>query len=251
MPESGQRTAPQWPLGSTRRSLTLLQAFRREQSDPAFFYRTLAMDSVGLLMQYAQLQDALVLDVGGGPGFFREAFGAAGARYATVDADAGELSAAGQPGPNTVLGSGTALPVADDSVDIAFSSNVLEHVAAPWTMAEELVRVTRPGGVVFLSYTVWWGPWGGHETAPWHYLGGARAARRYRRRYGREPKNRFGTSLFAVTARDGIAWASSAPGVGLVAAIPRYAPTWAHGVVRVPVLREVLTWNLLLVLRVT
>ena len=35
-----------------------------------------------------------------------------------------------------------------------------------------MVRVTKPGGLVFVSYTVWWGPWGGHETAPWHYLGG-------------------------------------------------------------------------------
>ena len=42
-----------------------------------------------------------------------------------------------------------------------------------------MLRVTRPGGVAFISYTVWYGPWGGHETAPWHFLGGARARRRY------------------------------------------------------------------------
>ena len=39
-------------------------------------------------------------------------------------------------------------------------------------MAEEMLRVTRSGGTVFLSYTVWFGPHGGHETAPWHFLGG-------------------------------------------------------------------------------
>ena len=42
-------------------------------------------------------------------------------------------------------------------------------------VAREMVRVTRPGGLVFISWTVWYGPWGGHETAPWHYLGGRRA----------------------------------------------------------------------------
>ena len=36
--------------------------------------------------------------------------------------------------------------------------------------------------------------------------------------------------------------------VELVAAEPRYFPRWARGIVRVPVLRELLTWNLVLLL---
>ena len=31
--------------------------------------------------------------------------------------------------------------------------------------------VSRGRGVVFLSWTTWLSPWGGHETSPWHYLG--------------------------------------------------------------------------------
>jgi hypothetical protein len=31
--------------------------------------------------------------------------------------------------------------------------------------------------------------------------------------------------------------------------LPRYHPRWAHWVVRVPAVREVVTWNLVLVLR--
>ncbi len=95
------------------------------------------------------------------------------------------------------------LPFADDSFGVTYSSNVLEHVSEPWTMADEMVRVTRPGGLVFLSYTLWYGPWGGHETAPWHFLGGHRAARRYEKKHGHPPKNVFGTSLFPVTAAAG------------------------------------------------
>jgi SAM-dependent methyltransferase len=109
-----------------------------------------------------------------------------------------------------VVGSGLALPFGDATFDICYSSNVLEHVDDPWRLADETVRGTRPGGITFLSYTVWYGPWGGHETAPWHYLGGARARRRYRRTHGHEPKNRYGESLFRVTVRDGLAWAPSA-----------------------------------------
>jgi SAM-dependent methyltransferase len=192
---------------------------------------------------------ARMLDVGGGPGYFREAFEAAGATYFAVDADVGELSGRGEIGRRTVIGDGMRLPFPAGTFDICYSSNVLEHVPQPWRMAAEMVRVTRPGGTVFLSYTVWWGPWGGHETSPWHYLGGRHARRRYARRHGHEPKNRYGESLFAVTVRDGLRWAGSQPGVTVAAVLPRYHPRWAWGVLRVPALRELVTWNLVLVLR--
>ena len=113
-----------------------------------------------------------------------------------------------------------------------------------------MVRVTRPGGIVALSYTLWYGPWGGHETSPWHLLGGRRAADRYERKFGRRPKNDFGRSMFAVTATDGLRWARSLPNAEVVAAVPRYLPWWASGIVHVPGVRELVMWNLLLVLRV-
>ena len=83
-----------------------------------------------------------------------------------------------------VRASGMALPFADASVDICLSSNVAEHVPEPWRLAREMLRVTRPGGLAVLSYTVWLGPFGGHEMGLSHYLGGARAAARYARKHG-------------------------------------------------------------------
>jgi len=132
---------------------------------------------------------------------------------------------------------------------VCYSSNVLEHVPDPWVMVDEMLRVTRAGGTVFVSYTVWYGPWGGHETAPWHYLGGARARRRYRRRHGREPKNRYGESLFPVTVRAGVAWARSQRSADVLDLAARYNPWWSQWLLRVPLLREVVTWNLVIVLR--
>ena len=190
-----------------------------------------------------------MLDVGGGPGYFRDAFEASGATYFALDTDVGELSGRGEIGRGTVIGDGMRLPFRDAGFDVCYSSNVLEHVPDPWRMATEMVRVTRPGGTVFLSYTVWWGPWGGHETSPWHYLGGARARRRYRRLHGREPKNRFRESLFPVTVADGLRWARSQHLAEVVAVLPRYNPGWSWWLLRVPVVREVVTWNLVVVLR--
>lgn len=235
--------------GSLRRSVQLFRAFQVEQTDPDRFYRLLAADSARQVGGYADLAGATILDVGGGPGYFGAAFRAIGATYFAVDADLGELSAVSSPGPGTVLGSGMALPFRDGAVDICFSSNVLEHVPDPERMAAEMVRVTAPGGTVLLSYTVWLSPWGGHETAPWHYLGGERAARRYERAHGRAPKNRFGISLFALSAGRMMRWAHHFPGVTVVDVLPRYHPRWTSWVASVPGLREVAVWNLLVVLR--
>ncbi len=237
---------------SLRRSVRLFGEFRHEQTDPARFYSALAADSAAHVARDADLSDAVLLDVGGGPGYFRDAFMAAGARYYALDSDVGELAGAGEIGPGTVIGSGMALPFGTGTLDVCYSSNVLEHVPEPWTMADEMVRVTSPGGVVFLSYTVWWGPWGGHETSPWHYLGGARARRRYARKHGHEPKNKYGESLYAVTVAAGLRWARAAAAAGqveILALEPRYHPWWARWVLRVPGLREVVTWNLAIVMR--
>jgi SAM-dependent methyltransferase len=232
-----------------RRSVELFRAFRVEQSDPDRFYSLLADDSVHQLRRWTDLEGKVLLDVGGGPGWFADAFRAAGMSYVAIDPDLGELSARSAPGPGTVLGSGMALPVGNASVDVAYSSNVLEHVPRPELMVEEMLRVTRPGGLVVVAYMLWLGPHGGHETSPWHYLGGERAARRYERTHGHPPKNRYGTTLFATSAGRMLRWARGRQDAELLAAEPRYHPSWAHWVVRVPGLREFATWNLQLVLR--
>jgi SAM-dependent methyltransferase len=238
------------------RSLRLLRQFRYEQCDPARFYGALADDTAGVVGDL--WRDATgtapagrtVLDVGGGPGYFAAAFVNAGMHYIGVEPDPTEMHggpASFDTATTYVRASGMALPFADASVDICLSSNVAEHVPQPWRLGREMLRVTRPGGLAVLSYTVWLGPFGGHETGLSHYLGGARAAERYTRKHGHRPKNDYGSSLFAVSVRDGLEWAASTG--ALVAAFPRYHPRWAWWMTGVPVLREFSVSNLMLVLR--
>jgi SAM-dependent methyltransferase len=241
------------------RSLRLLAAFRFEQSDPDRFYGALAADTVAMVGDLwrsstgGALDGTTLVDVGGGPGYFASAFTDVGVRYIGVEPDPTEMhSAAPRSHRRTgsfVRASGTALPFADDSVDVCLSSNVAEHVAQPWLLGDEMRRVTRPGGLVVLSYTVWLGPFGGHEMGLTHYLGGYRAAERYTRKHGHRPKNDYGSSLFAVHARDGLRWAARTG--ELVAAFPRYHPRWAWGLTKVPGLREFTVSNLVVVLRVS
>lgn len=227
------------------RSVRLFKAFRLEQSSPHVFYTALAEDSVELLREHVDLRGRLVLDAGAGPDEFARAFRTAGARYLPVDHD----PSAGAIRDGGVVGDAGALPLVDESVDIAFSSNLWEHVPDPERVADELVRVLRPGGILFLSYTNWLSPWGGHETSPWHWLGGRYAVRRYTSRHGHPPKNRVDETLYRVSVTQGLRWAHEHPDVEVLVARPRYLPDAACHILRIPGLREVLTWNLLLICR--
>jgi SAM-dependent methyltransferase len=229
---------------SWRRSVDLLRSFRHEQDDPDRFYELVSKDAAERLSAHVPLERALAVDVGGGAGYLTQALRTAGADCYLVDADPGELSWRGGPLPGSVLGDGRRLPLRSGSVDLVVSSNVLEHVEHPHELVDEMARVLRAGGHLWLSFTNWYGPWGGHETSPWHYLGGERARRRYVRRTGRAPKNRFGENLFVLHVGGVLAHLRAHALLEVVDARPRYMPDVARGIVRVPVVRELLTWNL-------
>ena len=106
------------------------------------------------------------------------------------------------------------------SVDISYSSNVLEHVVSYRSMLAEMVRVVAPGGVIDLTFTNWLSPWGGHETSPWHYLGGEWSARRFERKTGAPPKNRFGVSLFRLDVHDVMSWCEACSDVEVLDTFP-------------------------------
>ena len=238
-----------------RRSVRLFRLFLAEQSDPEAFYASLAEDAVRQVAEHGDLAGRTVVDVGGGGGWFTAAFRARGAHCYLFEPDRAELGlrtelGLGSGGPaGAVLADGYWLPVRDGGADVTFSSNVLEHVRDPMGLIEEMIRVTRPGGLVYLSYCNWYSPWGGHEMSPWHYLGPGYARRRYLRRHRRQPKHECGVNLFPVHIGPVLRALRARPDVSIIEAGPRYYPRWCRLLVRLPGLREVATWNLMLIMR--
>jgi len=112
---------------------------------------------------------------------------------------------------------------------VCFSCNVLEHVRDPAGLIDEMIRVTRPGGLVYLSYTVWLSPWRG--------------------RRGEKPKNIYGETMFPLSVGQVLSLVRRRADVAVVEARPRYYPRWCRSLIFLPGLRELLTWNLLLILR--
>jgi 2-polyprenyl-6-hydroxyphenyl methylase/3-demethylubiquinone-9 3-methyltransferase len=103
-----------------------------------------------------ELAHPRVLDVGAGGGLLSGSLSAAGFDVVGVDASAPSLEVArehttprgGGWAPEFVCGNAMLLPFADESFDAAVCSSVLEHVASPAVLIDEVARVLRPGGVL-------------------------------------------------------------------------------------------------------
>ena len=233
------------------RSIRLFRLFLLEQTRPDVFYTSLAEDAVAQVARHRQLAGQTVVDVGGGAGHFTAAFRVHGANCYLFEPDPAAMLVDDSAPAGAVLADGYWLPVADGSADICFSSNVLEHVADPPGLIEELIRITKPGGLIYLSFTNWYSPWGGHEMSPWHLLGADYAARRYVRRHGHEPKHKVGRNLYRVHIGPVLRLMRSRPEVEILEAAPRYYPWWCRFVLYIPVIREFVTWNLMVIVRRT
>ena len=115
------------------------------------------------------LRGQTVLDLGSGIGGYSEQMAQAGASVLSVDLMAGavELDARCVP----VVGNALHVPLADHSIDFVFCASLIEHVPNPQILLEEVARVLKPGGFCYLSFPPFYSPVGGHEYAPFHYLG--------------------------------------------------------------------------------
>jgi SAM-dependent methyltransferase len=224
------------------RSLARLTARTFRSSGRAYpeLARYLAGDTRRFLASRVRLDGAWVLDLGSGHGESGHALETAGAR--AISLDRRPLG-----GSRRVVGDASALPFRDAAFDGAVCANLLEHVPSPAGVVRELARVTRPGGWVYLSWTAWYGPFGGHEFSPWHYLG-VRSARALGRHVRLGPvRNVPGRNLFPVHVGATLRGIERMGAFRILYAGPRYWPTQSW-IVRVPGLREVATWNCLLLL---
>lgn len=99
-----------------------------------------------------------VLDVGSGNGGIAIAFAAHGAEAQGVDIEeelvaiAREEAAAVGSTAQFQWYEGTKLPFPDQSFDAAVSVSVLEHVSEPVNYLSEILRVLKPGGILYLAY---------------------------------------------------------------------------------------------------
>jgi 2-polyprenyl-3-methyl-5-hydroxy-6-metoxy-1,4-benzoquinol methylase len=112
-----------------------------------------------------------VLNLGCGTGGFNEAAAAAGMRVVGVDADVGAIGICamrdGVPASRFAGGQSERLPFRSDSFDLVYCFSVIEHVASVEASVSEMVRVTRPGGAVYVHTPNAWSWYEGHYKVFW------------------------------------------------------------------------------------
>jgi len=126
--------------------------------------------------------------------------------------------------------------------DLVICSNVLEHLATPEKFIAEMDRVVEPNGRLYLSWTNWLSPFGGHEFSPFHYLG-PQAGRRIKMALsGNRTKHRVGENLYLTFIGRTLREIRARGRLRIVKTAARYYPEFS-AVLKIPGLREFLAWN--------
>lgn len=126
--------------------------------------------------------------------------------------------------------------------DLVICSNVLEHLAKPDQFIDSVHKIMAPNGRLYLSWTNWLSPWGGHEFSPFHYLGTGRGHLLYDKWTGKKRKHTPYENLFPTYIGHVLKKIHSNPHLELIRCAPRYYSELAF-LTRIPVLREYVTWN--------
>jgi len=251
------RPASERPAGvpGSRRALQpaskreLFRMALNERSDPEPFYTKLAERSIAEFP--FPLRDRFVLDLGAGPGHYTAALVRAGADVVPLDLGSENMRKAADAGLAAVHGDATRLPFPDASFDGVFCSNMLEHVPAATSVIDEIERVTKPGGWAWISWTNWYSPWGGHDITPFHFAGPHLGPKLFEKVTKRTPeRNPVFAGLWPTFVGQVLADVRSRPTLRVLDAVPRYYPSM-RWILKVPGLREVATWNCLIMVERT
>jgi 2-polyprenyl-3-methyl-5-hydroxy-6-metoxy-1,4-benzoquinol methylase len=126
--------------------------------------------------------------------------------------------------------------------DLVICSNVYEHLSQPEKFITEMDRVVEPGGRLYLSWTNWFSPFGGHEFSPFHYLGPQIGRKLKMTLSGKPTKHQVGQNLYVTFIGKTLRLIRSRSSLKVTKTTARYYPELSF-LVKIPVLREFVAWN--------
>ncbi len=135
---------------------------------PSYVWRAGQERRLCLIRQHIPLEDRTILDVGCGLGMYTQAFGRYSPHVYGVEVELERAVQATDRAQGVAQAVGEQLPFANDTFDVVFSHEVLEHVDNDRQVVREMVRVTRPDRhiAIFCPNRLW--PW---ETHGIHWRG--------------------------------------------------------------------------------
>jgi SAM-dependent methyltransferase len=126
--------------------------------------------------------------------------------------------------------------------DLVICSNVFEHLAKPNQFLDSIHQLLSPGGKLYLSWTNWLSPWGGHDFAPFHYLGAGSGQWLFDKLVRRPRKHIVFKNLYPTYIGQVLKRIRQSPNLVIFRAVPRYYTEFGF-VLSIPGVREFLAWN--------
>jgi len=159
-----------------------------------------ARGSLETMRKYIDIQDKEMLDIGCGYGGASTFFAINGLRVTAVDnqsyedgflADAINFAIEKEVGITFCFSDAHKLPFKTNSIDIIRLDSVLEHLETPETVLAECRRVLKTGGLLFISFPLFYSPYGGHTVdylkIPWLHTLPSTWVRRLLRQHKSKP----------------------------------------------------------------
>jgi len=220
----------------------LLARFLRHRDD-AFFYLLQAQDAIRWIEQsgVAIGSNVRALDLGCGHGVFGAELLKRGCAVTFADETSSLL-------PEIADAPFRKINLDQDDVaalgefDLVICSNVFEHLAKPERFLHSAHKLLAPQGRLYLSWTNWLSPWGGHEFSPLHYLGPRRGHLVFDKLSRQKRKHTPFVNLFPTYIGKTLREIKTHSSLELRRMTPRYYTEFSF-VMSLPLLREFLAWN--------
>jgi 2-polyprenyl-3-methyl-5-hydroxy-6-metoxy-1,4-benzoquinol methylase len=220
-----------------------LIAHHLKHKDDAYFYLLQAADAVRWIEESGVRLGARtrVLDLGCGHGVFGGQLAKRGcevtfadernlllpelanARFRQINLDQDEIASLGE-------------------FDLVVCSNVFEHLSKPDRFLDSVHKILAPSGKLYLSWTNWLSPWGGHDWSPLHYLGPRNGQWVYDKFLKRSRNHTIYGNLFPTYIGQVLGRIRRSRFLVILRAAPRYYTEFGW-LIRIPVLREFVAWN--------
>ncbi len=215
----------------------------RAHGDDAVFYQLQAADALRWLEQHGVKfgQQIHALDLGCGHGVFGAELAKRGCRVTFADEQSSVIPEIGE-APFRTFNIDEDDFQALGQYDLVVCSNVLEHLRKPERFIGSVHQILTSGGKLYLSWTNWLSPWGGHEFSPFHYLGARRGHLLYDRVTGRKRKHHPFQNLFPTYIGTTLKMVARNKKLQVLRVAPRYYTECAF-LMSIPGLREFLAWN--------
>jgi SAM-dependent methyltransferase len=126
--------------------------------------------------------------------------------------------------------------------DLVICSNVFEHLAKQDYFIAQCSQLLKPNGKLYLSWTNWFSPFGGHDFAPFHYFGARFGRWIHYKLKGKWSAHVPGAGLYVTHIGSTLKKIHKSSSLHVDKMAARYYSEFSF-LLKIPIIREFVAWN--------